>query len=158
MTMPAYSDPQADLLQTFLQADYRILPGADAIAVTIGHRHPVLDERIGHRPWAIVTGFNPGASLDEAAANEHRHQQLLAAIAAVGLDFLPATNRDPNGRWPDEPSILIIDAQPDWVCSLARRLGQRALVAAGPNQPAELWLLTGDWPEPLPDHVRRVPA
>lgn len=156
MTMPAYSDPSSDLLQAFLQTDYRVLPRTDALSVTIGQCHRSLDERIEHCDWAILTACNPGARVDEAGANEHRHQQLLAAIADAGLDFLPACNRDPGGHWPEEPSVLVIGAEPGWLVALARRLGQLALVAGTPGEAAELWLVAGDWPELLPEHVRRV--
>jgi hypothetical protein len=156
MTMPAHSDPQADLLQAFLQTDYRVLPRTDALGVVIGDYHPQLDEIIEQRDWAILTAFNPGASVDEPDANEHRHQQLLAAIADAGLDFLPACNRDPAGRWPDEPSLLMIGAEAEWLIALARRLGQLALVAGRPGRIAELWLVGGDWPEALPAPVRRM--
>ncbi len=156
MTMPAYSDPNADLLQAFLQTEYRVLPRADALDVTIGQCHRSLDERIEHCDWAILTAFNPGASREEPEVNERRHQQLLAAIADAGLDFLPACNRDPRGQWPDEPSLLVIGPDSGWLIALARRLGQLAVVAGRPGEAAELWLVAGDWSESLPEHVRRV--
>jgi len=156
MTMPAYSDPKADLLQAFLQTDYRILPRSEALGVMIGERHPRLDETVEQRHWAILTAYNPGARRDEGGANERRHQQLLAVIADAGLDFLPACNRDRQGQWPDEPALLIIGAESDWLISQAQRLGQLAVVAGRPGDAAELWLVEGEWPEPLPDHVRQV--
>ncbi len=154
--MPAYSGPQADLLQAFLQTDYRILLRSGALDVTVCERHPRLDEIIMERDWAIVTAFNPGARIDAADINEQRHRQLLAAVADAGLDALPARNHDPHGQWPDEQSLLVIGAEPDWLIALAQHLGQLALVAGRPGGEAELWLLGGEWPDPLPDHVRRV--
>ncbi|QOC21372.1 DUF3293 domain-containing protein [Wenzhouxiangella sp. AB-CW3] len=160
MTMPAYSDPQADLLQAFLQTEYRVLPSTNAagvaIDVLIGRHHPRLDQFTEHRDWAIVTAFNPGGHADQPSANKQRHQQLLAAVASAGLDFLPACNHDPSDRWPDEPSLLIIAPDRDWLIALALRLGQHALVSARPSKAAELWLIAGTWPEPLPAHVRMV--
>ncbi len=156
MTMSAHSDPRADLLQAFLQTEYRVLPHADAIDVAIGKRHSRLDQITENRNWAILTACNPAAVVDRPGANEQRHQTLLAAIADAGLDFLPACNRDPYGQWPDEPSLLIITPESEWLIALARRLGQLALVSGRFGEIAELWLIAGDWPEPLPDHVRTM--
>ena len=158
MTMPAHSNPGADLLQAFLQTEYVVLPRADAIAIGIGKCHRELDHILDHRSWAVVTACNPGAVAADAEANERRHQQLLAAIADAGLDFRPACNRDPRQQWPDEPSLLIINAESDWLVELTRRLGQLALVAGQPGDPAELWLVDGEWNEELPEYVRRVRA
>lgn len=158
MTMPAHSNPERDLLQAFLETEYMILPGADSIPVRIGNRHPELDNLLGDRPWAIVTACNPGAVASEPEANEQAHQQLLAAIADAGRDFLPACNRDPGHDWPDEPSLLIINAEFDWLIAVADRLGQLALVAGRPGQAAELWLINGDWNVDLPRHVLQVQA
>ena len=158
MTMPAHSDPRADLLQAFLQTEYVILPRANAIDIRIGQCHRELDSILQHRPWAVVTAYNPGGVAADAEANERRHQRLLAAIADAGLNFRPGCNRDPLGDWPDEPSLFIIDAESGWLVTLARRLGQLALVAGQPDRPAELWLVDGDWPDPLPGHVRRIHA
>ncbi len=151
-----HSDPQADLLQAFLHTEYRVLPRTEAVVVVIGNRHPRLDEIIEQRNWAILTGFNPGGRIDDPDANDRRQQQLLATIADAGLDFLPACNSDPAGHWPDEPSLLVIGAEPDWLKTLARRLGQLALVAGQSGDIAELWLLDGEWPDSLPPYVRRM--
>ena len=158
MTMPAHSEPGTDLLQAFLQTEYVVLPRTKAFNVRIGECHRELDHILQHRSWAILTAFNPGAVAANADSNERHHQQLLAAIADAGLDFRPACNRDSRGRWPDEPSLLILDAESGWLTTLARRLGQLALVAGEPGRPAELWLVDGDWNNELPKHVRRMRA
>ena len=158
MTTPAHSDPGADLLQAFLQTEYVVLPGTDAITVGVGKSHQELDHTLNHRSWAVVTAFNPGAIVTDKDTNERQHQTLLAAIADAGLDFRPASNRDPQAQWPDEPSFLIIDAEEDWLVMLTRRLGQLALIAGRPGQAAELWLIDGDWNDELPRYVRQVGA
>ncbi len=149
--------PRGDKLTAFLETEYRVWPVADTVTVKIGQTAPGLDWRLRHRPWAIVTPFNPGGLPVDREAN-------LAALTAMcvrlnrdhGLELHPARNVDPSGRWPDESSILVVQPPAAVIHQIAREFGQLGAVTGGPGQPAKLWLYGTAWPSQLPEHVHAI--
>jgi len=142
-----HADPQpVDALErAFLAAEYHVLAPSGALIVRPGQSCPVLDRLAGGRRWCILTAFNPGGRRCSAVANRRRAARLNAALddAAPALR-LPACNRDPAGRWPDEPGWLLSFDTPDPVHELARRFGQVGVVCGGRGGPAQLWRYAPD--------------
>lgn len=123
----------------FRAADYIVGAGDAAYRVRIGHRHPMLDERVGHRPWAIVTACNPGARRRDDDANRVSDAALRRQLDALAPSLLiRCTNRDPAGDWPDEPSWLFAPADAETADALAAAHSQAAIVFGRPGEPASL--------------------
>jgi len=136
------ASPQQDALRAaFSAAEYRVCIGGHELVLKVGMHHPELDRAIEDRDWAIVTAFNPQGRRVGDADNRHADAALRAEVAERGLLAYPSTNRDPSGRWPDEPGLLIAGAGPDEMASLGRRHGQAALLVGRSGQPAMLCFL-----------------
>lgn len=155
MTLDIASRSPEQLLQAFARTDYRVDFGAATLGVRIGQRQPALDERLGCRPWLIVTAFNPQGRPCDEADNRRRHRNLIEHAEQLEAIAVPAVNRDPDGRWPDEPSVLICDQAPAARSEMARRYDQAALVVGWPDEVARLEVYGNDWPERLPEWTSR---
>ncbi len=90
---------------------------------------------------AFLTAANPAAVQRGAADNERAHARLLEAVRRQGRAALQARAVDPDGRWPDEKSLLVLGLAAPQAVALARAFGQAALVVAGADAvPRLLWL------------------
>lgn len=152
-SIPA-SFASASLLQAFLHACYDVRLKGQTHQLRVGQDHPEFDQALGAHDWAILTACNPRGRRLEDAENRQRQAALTAELQACGLVWHAALNRDPAGVWPDEPSMLVLDAAPETLDELARSHDQAALLAGRPGGPARLRLYGGGWPEPLPDWAR----
>lgn len=116
----------------------------EAIDLRIGRRSAALDALLArHRAttWAFLTAVNPGSKRLDDDENRRRTRRLTAALARRGWPRRRGTGIDPAGRWPPEPSFLVLDADPDALVALASRYGQAAFVAGEVGRPARLvWL------------------
>lgn len=147
----------AELLAAFLDTEYRVWPVADTVVVRIGATAPGLDWRLRHRPWVIITPFNPHARRVEEAANlEALTRMCIRLNRDFGLELHPARHVDPAGRWPDESSLLAVKPPEQVVHQVAREFGQLGVVTGGPGQVSELWVYGTGWPEALPQWVRSI--
>lgn len=151
-----FPEAVSDLAAAFANAEYVVDIGPATVVVRIGELAPALERATGERPWAIVTAHNPGGVRQPADRNASAHRRLRRHLRelAPGL-LLPACNRDPAGRWPDEPGWLFTPESIDQADRLARRFGQCAIVAGRPGQPAGLRMY-GNWPGRLPESARAV--
>ncbi|MCC5865917.1 MAG: DUF3293 domain-containing protein [Wenzhouxiangella sp.] len=147
------TDLDPALLDAFLAAEYQVVDGEARLSLTIGRRHPKLDQRLRRHPWAILTAFNPGANQLPDDANQQRHNQLQAASALAGLESLPTINRAPGHNWPDEHGLLLLAPDRRWLILQARRFGQLAVVCGEPGGQALLGLLDPCPVNPLPAAV-----
>jgi hypothetical protein len=143
------------LLRAFTNAEYRVVLGGETMSLRPGRAQPDLDAALGERTWAILTACNPGGERDSGEANHERQRRLHDIVAESGWPAHAGVNRDPDGEWPDEPSMLIVDAPMRELDALAGRFGQAAILAGAPGQPARLRLYGGGWPAPLPDWAER---
>jgi hypothetical protein len=84
----------------------------------------------------LITAYNPRSRRQSAEDNTDAHRDLLAAVAKMGCDVLPSRGRDPDGKWPVEPGLLIFNLSHEKALALARRFGQYAVV----------WIETGRAP------------
>ncbi|MDT8450061.1 MAG: DUF3293 domain-containing protein [Wenzhouxiangellaceae bacterium] len=146
--------PQNPPIDAFLATDYRVCTGERWVTAHIGRPCPAL-ERAAGRPWCIITAHNPAGRRRSAQSNRAAAARLENRLRELDpVPMLPACNRDPAGRWPDEPGWLFAFRDPTQVRELAEEFGQLGVVAGQPSQPVELWLLDAPAGGELPPHVR----
>lgn len=141
MISPVKDSLDDALLHAFLQTDYLVICQEARICVRIGQHHPVIDQRSGMQPWAILTAANPGAEQLSAGENRRRHVQLVESAKRVELQTWPSINRDRSGKWEDEHGLCLIAPATHWLLAQAQKFGQIGLVYGHPLREAELWLL-----------------
>ncbi|WP_116126907.1 DUF3293 domain-containing protein [Lewinella sp. IMCC34183] len=137
------SDQSASLPDERLAAAYRNARYVfNGFALQIDVPHPDFDRWLAHEgyhDYAFLTACNPRSKPLSATRNLARHGRLLALTGS--LTHRGATGTDPDGRWPDEPGLLLLDAPREKVRDLGRRFGQYAIVEgeAG-GSPRLYWL------------------
>ena len=145
--------PAPALAAAYRRAIYRVLPHRDrygeteAIDLRIGRRSAALDRLLakhGATTWVFLTATNPGSRRLTDAENRRRTRNLAATLARRRWPRLRGEGLDPTGRWPPEPSYLVLDAPLDSVLNLAARLGQAAIVAGRLRSSARLVWLSAD--------------
>ena len=144
------------LIAAFAAAEYLVEVGPKPIAVELGHPTTALDRILDGRAWAIVTAYNPDGRRQSNRRNETAHASLEACLDRIAPTArLPARNRDRAARWPDEPGWLFTPDDVTQADRLARRFGQRAIVAGGAGQRSELRIYDASCTA-LPDFARIV--
>lgn len=156
MNSVAVPNRREDLVRAFLDTEYLVFIADDPCTVRIGRAHPPVDRQTANQPWAIVTAYNPDAVGQSRIDNRRRHERLVDRVKAAGLETSPACNRDPSGRWPDEPGLLLHPCPVETARHLALEFGQAGFVASRPGMPAGLWLIGDGWPARLPEHCQRI--
>ena len=73
----------------------------------------------GVATWAYVTASNPGSVPLTAEENTALQHRLGGSVAELGLVSYPGEGIGDDGRWPPEPSLLILGIGRDG----AKRLG-----------------------------------
>lgn len=146
---------RAELLDAFLATEYRVWPVADTVVVRIGAPAPGLDWRLRHRPWVIITPYNPGGIQADPEDNMDALTRMCIRLNRdFGLELHPARNVDPSGRWPDESAVLAVKPPEHVIRQAVDEFGQLGVVSGGPSQVVELWVFGEGWPEALPKWVR----
>jgi hypothetical protein len=77
---------------------------------------------------AVLTAHNPWSRPAEADENDAAQRALEAELAERRIPMLPASGRDPAGRWPAESSVVAFGLSRESAAALARRYGQNAFV------------------------------
>lgn len=154
MTTVRTSTLPQDLLQAFAGTEYHVEVEGQLFVVRVGRRHPGLDAALNEREWTILTAFNPGGEAHDDTGNAQHARELEARVHDRQWRHYPAVNRDPAAAWPDEPGLLVVEADPRSVDELARSFGQAATVAGQPGARACLRLYGSGWPQPLPHWAR----
>lgn len=79
---------------------------------------------------SFITAVNPGSERLGAAENARRLRILTRAVNASGWRWIAGMGRDPQGHWPDEPSLLVLGASLEWARETGAACGQNAIVWA----------------------------
>ena len=131
--------PDQSLEAAFRATRYRVRSALGALEVRIGHRSECIDRLAEGKRWCIITAFNPRAKRVPARRNRVADQELEQRLRQRSPRvLLPALNRDPAGRWPDEPSWFSTFERDREVDRLAEAFDQAAVVIGSPGHPAEL--------------------
>ena len=126
--MSTQKDLPAALSHAFEKAIYREHSPQGDMDVRIGQLNRPLNqllERENSRGAAILTACNPGAQICSRAFNDAVQESLLRDLQKQDLRWWPAVNLDPKGKWPDEPSLLVLDIslqQARWQARLFKQL------------------------------------
>jgi uncharacterized protein DUF3293 len=119
-----------EVLAAYENADYVVLVDPELV-LRIGEPSPRLDallEEHGAATAAYVTAANPRGERLSAAENAAAAATLDKMIAAAKYPRYAGEGRDPDARWPAEPSVLIIGIYRDNAEALGRLFGQNAIV------------------------------
>jgi len=123
-----------EMVAAYEATDYRVETPDGVVTVRIGESAP---ERLWRdfndvRPErrAIVTAFNPCSRMQTEEENHRRHEDLERRVDAAGYLWLPATGADPQGKWPAEKSLAILNPSNDRLDDPMRCFGQNAAVVA----------------------------
>ena len=133
----------AELLDAYRNADYVVFAEPD-IVLRIGEPSPRLDallEADGAATAAYLTAANPLGERRSSARNALGVGALDDLLAAAGYPRLGGEGRDPEGRWPAEPSVLVIGIYREHAAALGRLFGQNAIVFVEKGAAPELVLL-----------------
>jgi putative PIN family toxin of toxin-antitoxin system len=127
-----------ELISAYEQAEYAV---HDKFTLKIGRRSAPLDALLqahGAASAAFVTAANPRGELRSEAENR---AALAALEAGLAYPFCRGEGRDPAGRWPAEPSLLVLGIARGEAEVLGRAHRQNALVFAEKGRAPELVLL-----------------
>jgi len=135
-------------LSTQLHAAYR---GADYVVLSkpelvlrIGEPSSRLDnllEQSGAATAAFVTAANPNSEARSAKENAPAIAALDEMVKAAGYPRHRAEGRDPAGRWPAEPGLLVVGIYLANAEALGRLFGQNAIVFIEKGKAPELVVL-----------------
>lgn len=125
------------LIAAYEEALYAV----QGVVLRIGERSAGLDALLeveGVASAAFLTAANPRGEQRSHAANEAAMQVLRASLSRPHLE---GEGRDPQGRWPAEPSVLVIGIARSQAEALGRKFEQNAIVFVDKGGAAELVLL-----------------
>ena len=131
--------PTPELAASYEAAMYEVM-GDDPVVLRIGT--PASREwlqRVAAESVTLITAWNPFSQALEETGNQTRLQQLVDAVCAEGLRYLPAQGRDPSGLWTPEPGLCLLDAPHALALQWLRDFDQFAAVVADAQGCRLLW-------------------
>lgn len=119
------------LHQSYLATAYRVLGAEPAVDMRIDRPCPSLDrllEQRGVAHWAFITAWNPMSIPLPLSCNRERAARLARDLAGK-YESLPGLGIPDKAGWTPEESLLVLGIEENTAVELARRYGQRAIVA-----------------------------
>lgn len=120
-----------ELSRTFGGVHYRVTTPRGELLLRVDQPHPglaALLQASGASRAALMTAFNPGACLAPPFRNRREQGLLRAKVVRLGYRAWAGRNVDPRGRWPVEPTLLVLDLPLEVAQRLAARHGQVAFL------------------------------
>ena len=127
----AQSELMPALIEAYRKAIYRIEVGEQPFDLRVDQLSSGLSALMQQREvhcCGLVTASNPRGQVRDEADNARRHHHLLRCVDALGYAHLTAWGLDPDERWPDEQSLLILGIPRPAACELAAEFEQNALL------------------------------
>lgn len=118
-----------ELLNAYRQAEYVVF-GEPPLVLRIGEANRRLDtmlEAAGKHTAAFLTACNPRGERRSDAENQAAQVRLERALEERSYGCYPGEGRDPGGRWPAEPSLLVVGIPRAEAEAFGRRFDQIAL-------------------------------
>lgn len=131
------------LVQAYRETEYRV-SGEIPFALSVDSASPeLLALYKGHKVAcaAFITACNPFSQELDPHENQCRQDELAKELSQRGLKYLDGVGQHPTGRWPGEPSFLVLGLELEAAKSLGQSLEQNAIVWCGANGVPELVLL-----------------
>jgi hypothetical protein len=144
--------PPIELVQAYLDTDYRIVGDDGDVVLRIGERAPLPAPEPG-RVHAVLSAGNPRSRPQTAAQNARADAALRARADGLGLAWRPALGVGRTGHWPPEASLWIQDIAGDRLDALALEWDQNACLVVTADRRARLRLYRPDWRDQLPAHA-----
>ena len=132
-----------ELRQAYENADYAVFFEPELV-LRIGETSERLARLMEfmHVPTAaFITACNPGSRPRAQAQNAAAAQALEGLVDAAGYPRYRAEGRDPEGRLPPEPGLLVLGIHRDNAAALGRLFGQNAVVFVERGRAPELLFL-----------------
>lgn len=132
--------PDEPLAQAYRDAVYKV----NGFELRIDEPHPDFDawlSREGCAYYLILTAFNPYSTPLPDPVNEARHQTLLELLDRRGERYVAASGSDPEGGWPEERGLCLLDISPAEGYAIGRLYEQHAIVEGSRGGTPQLrWL------------------
>jgi hypothetical protein len=132
-----------DRKEAYLAAEYVVF-GDTEIVLRIGEPNAELDALLdeeGAHTAAYVTAANPQGRLAGRSENVLATTALLEAQRDAGYACFAGEGRDPKGKWPAEPSVLVLGMSRAEAGILGRSYEQKAIVFVERGAAPELVML-----------------
>ena len=132
-----------ELRQAYENADYAVFFEPELV-LRIGETSERLARLMEfmHVPTAaFITACNPGSRRRAAAENAAAAEALEGLVDAAGYPRYRAEGRDPEGRLPPEPGLLVLGIHRENAEALGRLFGQNAVVFVERGRAPELLFL-----------------
>lgn len=110
------------------------LPDGSEAQLKLGRASQPLADIMAARGVAtacFITAWNPRSEPRSEAENEADQTRLRARLESMGLTWLAAEGRDPDGGWDAEPSLVALGLTFDEACALGDEFGQNAVLFSG---------------------------
>jgi hypothetical protein len=137
------SSPSPELERAYRATAYRVEGPDGRFSIHIGQTCPELDAllTLTHTTtWAYITACNPRSVPTADAQNQARQRELEERVRAR-FRFYRGEGVGDDGKWPPEPSLLVLGIDGDTAARLGREFGQHAVVVGTLGGAAELlWL------------------
>jgi len=119
------------LLEAYRKTAFSAETPKGRLSLRVGQRCPELDDLLtdhGVSTWAYVTAANPGSMRLRDEENAGRQRELDGVVASLGVTSYSGEGVADDGRWPPEPSLLILGIGRSDAVRLARQYSQLALI------------------------------
>src|SRR5262245_11207856 len=133
----------AKLLEAYRNAEY-VVSAEPELVFRIDEPSPGLDELMASYEAdtaAFITAANPRGERKTDEENKFASEQLHLAAAFSGYNLEPGEGRDPQKRWPAEPSWLILGISREDARAVGEQFEQNAIVFCEKGRPPELVVL-----------------
>ncbi len=121
-----------ELLEAYLATEYRVF-APDGIIVLkargLSAELARLQASFDVNNSAFITAYNPYSQPTDDTVNQHYQEHLIAAVNSR-WQYLPGEGVDPSGKWPVEPSLLILGIRLIAALELGRKFHQHAIIFA----------------------------
>ena len=151
------------LADAYRAAEYEVDAPAGPVVLRVGVPSPALAAQMraaGAATAALLTAHNPWSVPADPRDNARMQAALEAELSSRGVARLPARNRDPQGAWPPEASVLAFGLASGEADTLARRFGQNAWLRVDAPDAVPVLVFTrpvGDHPPIAPRRPGRAP-